>query len=661
MQALLRHLFIWLLLASGVGAGATQRALLVGVSELANQPQSLWLQAPRNDVILMRQALAKQGFASGDITVLADGVGAAGLPDAQQIRDSLARLLDQSRSGDFVVLYFSGHGTRLRDNAKRYQEPDGLAENFLARDARMGAAAGQALSGGMRDVDFDGWIQAFLARDVFVWALFDTCSAASMTRGVPGRMQADPGPADDEVRFRGVKVDELARSSIGAAPAPVEMAAPPVAPVPRARYVAFFASESHQVTPELRLPRNDRTARPQGLLTWAVTESLSRRPATFRDLYNDVVSLYPPVIAELEARFPQRELPSPVAEGNLDAPLFANAPAPLSTRPAWPARRTGASLALTVGQLDGLEPQQDVRVSATLADGNVRSGNARLDAVDLASARVQVPAALADLADATVWAVSPLSDPPSVVLRVQTDRNLPRGLSLAYPAAIRAVRAGSDADVRWTAQGIEVLSPTLAALLGDASKTPLMTTDAAELRRQLVSLAELKWLARLNTLAQDGRLDGFEATIEVWNGDKLVRSMPALQAAAAPQPPMNDGERAMLMVRNTSGQSLDLVIVGVDATGVIRQVFPQAISETNRFERGTRDAPSAKRFELPWLGASRGGRVLVVATPASPFSAPRLFGANAPDTMPDLRVRGQLQPDRQRQVYSALVGWTSDR
>jgi len=137
-----------------------------------------------------------------------------------------------------------------------------------------------------------------------------------------------------------------------------------------------------------------------------------------------------------------------------------------------------------------------------------------------------------------------------------------------------------------------------------------------------------------------------------------VRSTPAAQAAAERQGPLAEGERALLAVRNTSGQSLDLIVVGVDAAGGIRQVYPQAISETNRFERGTREAPAAQRFELPWLGGgARGGRLLVVATPATPFSAPRLFGAAPPESAPELRVRGALQPERTRQVYSALVGW----
>jgi len=665
----MRRAFILLvvLLLQGAVAQGAQRALLVGVSELANQPSSLWLSAPRNDVILMRQVLQQHGFAAADITVLADGVSGAALPDSRQIRDALQRLLARSQSGDFVLLYFSGHGTRVRDATKRYAEPDGLAENFLARDARLAPGNAMPLAGGLRDVDFDGWIRAFMARGVFVWSVFDTCSATSMTRGVPRSAPASAEPADDEVRFRGIQVDELARgggaSSPADAPAP-DLSAPPEAPVPRARYVAFFASESHQVTPELRLPRNDRGGKPQGLLTWAVAESLGRQPGSFRDLFNSVVSLYAPVISELESRYPQRELPSPVAEGNLDQPLFATSAAPQSTRPAWPARRSGAQLALGVGQLDGLEPQQEVRVVATLADGTQRTGTTRLEQVDLGSARTPVPATLAEQNSATLWTVSPVDDPPSVVLRVQLapGAGIPTGLNLAYPAAIRLLRAGDAADVRVLDRGaeggpaLEILSPELAALVNDSGR-PYAPPDAQAFRQQLLSLAQLKWLARLNQLAQGGGLDGFEATLETWSSGQMLRSAPA----TLPAGPLAPGERGVLVVRNSSGHSLDLVVVGVEASGAVRQVYPQALSETNRFERGTREQPAQQRFELPWLDARRGGRLLVLATPAAPFSAPRLFGAAPPPEasgLADLRVRGVLQqPERQRQVYGALLAW----
>ncbi|NUT13511.1 MAG: caspase family protein, partial [Cupriavidus sp.] len=548
LAALLGALALW-----HVPAHAAQRALLVGVSELANQPSSLWLSAPRNDVILMRQALQQHGFAAGDVTVLADGVSGAALPDSRQIRDALQRLLARSQSGDFVLLYFSGHGTRVRDSTKTYAEPDGLAENFLARDARLAPGGSVPLAGGLRDVDFDGWIRAFMGKGVFVWSVFDTCSATSMTRGVSrsGSAAATAEPADDEVRFRGIQADQLALGPASLNEPSVVMSAPPEPPVPRARYVAFFASESHQVTPELRLPRGDRSARPQGLLTWAVAEALARQPGSFRDLFNQVVSLYAPVISELEARYPQRELPSPVAEGNLDVPLFATGVAPQSTRPAWPARRAGSQLALSVGQLDGLEPQQEVRVIATLADGTQRTGITRLEQVDLAGARTAVPAALAEQSGAAnsvvSWAVSPVDDPPSVVLRVQLTpgAGVPAGLNLAYPAAIRVLRSG-DADVRMLDRGgpmaLQILSPDRAALVNE-SCIPYEPADMLALRQQLLSLAQLKWMARLNQLAQGGRLDGFDATLETWAGDKLVRSTPA--AEARPQPALAQGERSV--------------------------------------------------------------------------------------------------------------------
>jgi len=643
-----------LLLAVALPAWSTQRALLVGVSELVNQPQALWLQAPRNDVVLMREVLLKQGFGATDITVLADGVSGAALPDAQRIHEALGRLLEQSKSGDFVLLYFSGHGTRLRDAGKRYQEPDGLAENFLARDVRGAVGTDVALAGGVRDVDFDGWVQAFLARNVFVWSVFDTCSATSMTRGAAGVPSTVEGPQQDEVRWRGVRAAQL-RSVAGEPPVSTP-AAPMARATARARYVAFFASESHQVTPELRLPRQGRNARPQGLLTWAVAEALQRRPATWRELFDGVLAVYPPVIDELAQRFPTRELPSPVAEGNLDAPLFENSAAALSTRPVWRAQRAGSVLTLATGQLDGLVPQQPVRVLATLEDGTVRSAPAQLSQLGLAHAQVGLPDSLRALSASTLWRISPLAEPASLALRVLAEAPLPAGLSLEYPASIVATDARVQADVRWVdlgaaGQRLEVLSPEL----GGANASAVIT-DAAAARRRLETLARLKWFGRLQALASGAQVDGFEARFEVWQGDRLVRGEAAQRADTAALP-LRTGERAVLSVRNGSGQSLNLVIVGIDAGGTVRPVYPGDLGETNRFEQGTREQPAAKRFELPWFDAP-GSRLLVLAAPAAAYSGPRLFGAGPQqDAISDFRVRGQLRAEEQRQVFAAMVRW----
>lgn len=656
----LRVALALVLLVFGGAAFATQRALLVGVSELVNQPQALWLQAPRNDVMLMRDALQKQGFAAADITVLADGVSGAALPESQAIHDALGRLLAQSKSGDFVLLYFSGHGTRLRDVAKRYQEPDGLSENFLARDVRGTLGSDNVLTGDLRDADFDAWIQAFLARNVFVASIFDTCSANSMTRSAADTPATAEGAGDDEVRWRGLRTSQLLGAPGPAARTAV--ARPAVTdPVPRARYVALFASESHQITPELRLPRKSRNARPQGLLTWAVVEALGRRPATWRELFDGVLSVYPPVIDELAQRFPTRELPSPVAEGNLDAPLFANRAQAASTRPVWRAQRSGDTLTLQAGLLDGLVAQQPLRVLATMDDGTLRSAQGTLAQAYIDKARMAVPPALRELSGAALWNITPLGEPASLALRVRADQGLPPGLSLEYPASVVAVgESDATADVRWTGARLDVLSPQLGGNGGGtgASGAKSVPIDSALARRRLETLARLKWLNQLGTIARDSQFDGFDAVFEVWSGERLLRSGPAQQVDARLLP-LRTGERAVLNVRNTSGRSVDLVVVGIDPQGGARQVYPEDPGETNRFKRGTREAPAVKRFELPWFNAE-GSRLLVLATPAAPYSAPRLFGTGVGDASPEVRVRGALQPDSERQTFAAMVHWTGE-
>jgi hypothetical protein len=655
---------LWLCLGLTLGAVApqsmaAQRALLVGVSELVNQPQSLWLQAPRNDVILMRDTLLRQGFAAGDISVLADGVAGAPLPEAAQIHEALARLLKASQSGDFVMLYFSGHGTRMRDTAKLYQEPDGLAENFLTRDTRSIAGTagttGPSLGGGIRDVEFDGWVKAFLAKNVFVWSVFDTCSASSMTRGVERKDTANA--ANDEVRFRGVSASQLVASNaplVKSVFAPVTKEA-----VPKARYVAFFASESHQITPELRLPRKGRDARPHGLLTWAVAEAFNRKPETWRDLYHGVLNLYPPVIDELERRFPNREMPSPVAEGGLDFKLFSNQELSASTRPVWPALRVGAVLTVKNGLLDGLEAQQNVRVLAVQSNGTTLSAEGRLKSVELNTARLDVPSGLAALSSASSWSVTPMSEPAAISLKVRSDNALPVGLSLDYPVSVKRVSDGAfDVQVSVAAPSGYRLEVMQSALAGAAPSSVNTLADASALQQRLQAMAQWKWLAQIADMAKNTELEGFSAELEVSQGGRVVRSE-RLQAASAAKP-LGSNEQAHLVVRNASGQSVDLLIAELDDRGTLRTVYPESNNESNRFERGTRQAPSLKRFPISANAVKAGGRLVVVAGLAQPQSPPRLFGVNVRDTASDVQIRGHLTPDKERQVFASLLRWSDD-
>lgn len=635
-----RLALLWAALAACcASAAAAQRALLVGVSELVHQPPSLWLQAPRNDVQLMRKALLEQGWAASDIVTLADGVAGAELPEAAAIQRALQGLLERSSTGDFVLLYFSGHGTRARDPAKRYEEPDGLAEVFLARDVRGRMGAGASPQGSLKDVEFDTWVDAFQARGVFVWAVFDTCSSTSMTRSLADRRGSEPPQdPDDEVRFRGVRANELAGGGMAAT---VEVHPPAVRQVAKARYVAFFAAESHQLTPELRLPRKTRTAPPQGLLTWAISEALKRQPATWRELFEGTLALYPPIVDELQQRFPMREMPSPVAEGALDAALFANQAAAVSTLPVWSAQRTGATLNLGVGALDGLEPGQPLTVSAQGADGTVRTARTQAGAVELGSSQLPVPAPLAAWPGIVAWRVSPLDAPQGPRLRVRADELPVRGLNLEYPAGVELVRTGgADVRLRRTSVGIS---------FEPASGTARLLASSEEVARELGHAAALKWFEHLAALPRPNALEGVSAALEIAAAHTILREPLTAKPSA--------GRARSLEIVNTSGASVDLLVLAVDATGWIRPVFPGSASETNRFESGDRQSPASKRFALPHGLGLPGSRLIVVATPARPWRSARLFGASSIVRESGIRLRGQANPERDQQAYAVLARW----
>ena len=62
-----------------------------------------------------------------------------------------------------------------------------------------------------------------------------------------------------------------------------------------------------------------------------------------------------------------------------------------------------------------------------------------------------------------------------------------------------------------------------------------------------------------------------------------------------------------------------------------------------------------KMLRKSWFWLLLLGALLGVAAPAAPYSGPRLFGAGPTEPVADLRVRGQLQPERRRAVYAVRI------
>lgn len=130
---------------------------------------------------------------------------------------------------------------------------------MLTRDSQV-SHQGRQLDGGVGSSELGRAIDAFAARQTQVVAIFDTCHAARARSG-------------DGLAWRG-----LAASDIGWRPAP-DKGTPPDEAQARPRYVAFFAAEAQQRTPEAATAATPGLA--AGLFTRAVIAALQRQPQTY--------------------------------------------------------------------------------------------------------------------------------------------------------------------------------------------------------------------------------------------------------------------------------------------------------------------------------------------------------------------------------------------
>lgn len=242
-----------------MAAGATDRALLVGVGRYPALPRKLWLDGPTHDVALMRQALLSKGFEAGQIRILSDA------PRRADILGGMASLLADTRPGDRVVFHFSGHGSQQpQPPGARYPEADGLDEVLLPSDVGPWAGPGHvaAISNAILDDEIGDWIDALVDRGALVWAFFDTCHAAGMARGESEPVTRAVAPAE-----LGLVLEAKPRQER-------------VQAVPRLDgRVLIFAGRSHERVSEEWLPRGGGFARTQrhGVFTWHLAALLKEK------------------------------------------------------------------------------------------------------------------------------------------------------------------------------------------------------------------------------------------------------------------------------------------------------------------------------------------------------------------------------------------------
>ena len=312
------------------------RALLIGVQDYPALAERLRLKAPAGDVARLRTALIEAGLPAGGITVMTEREGVQ--PTRAAILSALGELAATARSGQQVLVYFSGHGAQAP--ARRpAREPDGLEELYLAADAARWDGAAGRVPGAVADFEMEAALAAIRAKGAEVWFIADACHAGGLTRNAaPGRSRAKTVSTAD-LGAPGSATAQRARSD--------EVA--PLSAPGRGGFVGFYAASPGQLALERPLPAGAQDAAPASVFTFGLVRALHQgRFRTLRDL-----ALAASASVETGAA-----APAPVFEGALGGSVMGLIPATRSFR----VRRIGGALTLDAGVFEGFDPGAEVQL-----------------------------------------------------------------------------------------------------------------------------------------------------------------------------------------------------------------------------------------------------------------------------------------------------------
>jgi hypothetical protein len=137
-----------------------KKALLIGINYL-NTPYQL--NGCIDDTTRMKDLLSTHGF--NDFKILTDLTVMK--PTKSNILNELKNLIVNSKAGDILFFYFSGHGSYTYD--RNNDELDGKDEMIISSDLQ-----------GVLDDDLKSVLQTNLQREVTIIGLFDSCHSGSM-------------------------------------------------------------------------------------------------------------------------------------------------------------------------------------------------------------------------------------------------------------------------------------------------------------------------------------------------------------------------------------------------------------------------------------------------------------------------------------------------
>ncbi|MCO4773974.1 MAG: caspase family protein [Deltaproteobacteria bacterium] len=350
----------------------TKRALLIGVSDYGYDDGWNDLHAS-TDLEYLSGALSLHGFESRHIKMLKDANATAA-----KVEGHLETLLEVTERCDHVFVHFSGHGQQLEDLSG--DEGDGRDEALVTYGAPHDSSDDYDGSLHLSDDRLGEWlgrVRSQVGPEGTVVLSADSCWSGTISRG--GVQASDPqerGGAD-WIRLKDDRSsDKRERDDVGFADAATGASSPGDGPL-----VVLTAARDFETAKET----NDRTGRPVGSLSLALSEVLTADPPprTWGEAYERVA-----------AKMSEWHLPHvPQLEGRAEVGVFDGEVT--ETEPYFrirTSRGNGTELVLAGGTLLGLTVGSLVEVHGAgasdvsgraLATGTVTSASASLARVGL--------------------------------------------------------------------------------------------------------------------------------------------------------------------------------------------------------------------------------------------------------------------------------------
>jgi len=143
-----------------ISTNVNKKALLIGINYTGTSNQ---LQGCINDTNSIKDLIVKKGFSNINILTDLTTKKATKL----NILEEFKNLLQNSQKGDFLLFFYSGHGSNIID--KNGDEKDGRDEMIIPCDFN-----------GIVDDELKNVINTYLKPDVTLFAMFDSCFSGSV-------------------------------------------------------------------------------------------------------------------------------------------------------------------------------------------------------------------------------------------------------------------------------------------------------------------------------------------------------------------------------------------------------------------------------------------------------------------------------------------------